>query len=484
MTRYTRFPPVQSRATLVEAIRPDPTGVRPGSFGSKPEPRPAPRQDRTSGRNSTPPLNQERLNPVVLLFILSLIVPVYFYLGSIRISPTRLVTLLAFGPLMASWMTGGCGRIRAADLLVITFAVWMMVTFLADSGASSPEYAVMSSIETVTPYFIARRYMRTEAQYATLVRLLLWIAVLLLPAAVAESFTGRRLYNTLFSFLPTHPWANYEPRWGMFRAQTVFEHPILFGVFSAFLFSPVYAWARSVASVKSALLRSLPVVGCTFFSLSAGAYMGLNIQGFLLLWGFTLQRITWRWKFLAALTVLGYVVVDLGSSRTPFQVFSTYLAFDPQTAYYRVLILRYGLENMWQHPILGMGLNDWVRPDFMYSASVDNFWLLQAMRHGIPGFLMMFGIYLLCLRQLVVARVASVAARRHREALAFSLIGLGLSIVTVHIWGATYALFMFMLGATTVFGTAQEKAGAGLHAEAEALSGAGASPGVVPNQKG
>jgi len=36
------------------------------------------------------------------------------------------------------------------------------------------------------------------------------------------------------------------------------------------------------------------------------------------------------------------------------------------------------------HPVFGIGYGDWARPNWI-PASVDNFWLLTAMRHGVPG---------------------------------------------------------------------------------------------------
>ena len=38
-----------------------------------------------------------------------------------------------------------------------------------------------------------------------------------------------------------------------------------------------------------------------------------------------------------------------------------------------------------RHPVFGIGLNDWTRPWWRAKmASFDNFWLLQAMRFGLP----------------------------------------------------------------------------------------------------
>ena len=67
----------------------------------------------------------------------------------------------------------------------------------------------------------------------------------------------------------------------------------------------------------------------------------------------------------------------------------TYLTFNSGTAYWRLHIWNFGSAEVWRNPLFGIGLNDWARPSWMWTASVDNFWLLTAMRYGIPAFLLL-----------------------------------------------------------------------------------------------
>lgn len=389
---------------------------------------------------------------VITLFIISLFLPFYFYLGSVWMSPARLVLLAMIIPVMGLWAAGKCGKIIAADILVIFLGLWMFVTFNLDGGASTFEYSVISFVETLTPYFLARCFVRTQEHYEKMWRLLRWIIVLLLPAAVMESLTGFRLYNTIFGFVfPTHVWVNYEPRLGMFRAQTVFEHPILYGVLIAFCVMPIYTLMRQTRGVKGSSFQLLPIAAATFFALSAGAWMGAILQIMLGIWDRVLVSFKARWKLLGVLFFVLYLVVEFGSNRPPFQFFSGYLAFDAHTAYWRYLILTFGLENVYDMPIVGRGLNDWVRPAWMQSSSVDNIWLVFAMRHGIPGFVLFFGFYVMAVVHMIRAMPVSKQVQDHRKALVFSLSALGVAIITVHLWSATYYFMMFMLGAGAWF---------------------------------
>lgn len=388
-----------------------------------------------------------RLGPLVILLLVTLALPIYFSVGSFRLSPHRLVLLLSLVPMALAWLSGAAGRIRATDIWVILTCLWIAVVMPLHLGAGAIEYVGINTAEMLGAYLIGRVCIRSEVQYGAVLRILRIVILLLLPAALIESVSGVQIYNKLLSAFPTFAWVNYEQRLNLFRAQTTFEHPILFGVFTALLFAPVYHAAREGRSRVGSLMHASPIAAATFFSLSMGAYLGVIIQIMLMCWGWALRQVRHRWKVLGGLTVAAYVIVDLLSNRTPFQVFSSYITFDAHTAYWRVLIFQYGMENVWSSPFIGIGLADWTRPEWMHISSVDNFWLLFAMRYGIPGFALIFAVYLSTLAALVRARPASASIRRHRDALAFSLIGLGIATCTVHLWGATFVMMMFLLGA-------------------------------------
>ena len=406
-------------------------------------------QSQTAGRVASPP-REERLNPVVILLLFSIATPFYFYLGPLWLSPNRVLLLLLFFPVLFRWLSGAAGPIRGADFWVIGLCLWIALAMFVSAGANAIQFAGITMVETLGAYLTARAYIRTEAQYRTVIRVLGLICLLLVPGAIIESLTGVSIYNRLFGLaFQTFPWADYGRRLGMFRAQTVFEHPILYGVFVAFCFAPVFAMVRVRAGRLKAWMLSAPILIATFLSLSMGAYLGVLFQLMQMGWGLAMHKVAKRWQILGILSVLGYVTVDLISNRTPFEVLSSYLAFDGWTAYYRVLILDYGLENVWENPILGLGVNavHWKRPDFMAASTIDNFWLVYAIRYGIPGFLLIFGAYVMVLAGLMRARLTDPVLQAYRDALAFSFIGLGIAICTVHLWNATYVFMMFMMGA-------------------------------------
>ncbi len=417
------------------------------------------------------------LHPAVFLLLICIALPFYFTIGSLWLTPNRLVLLLFFFPASARWLSGAAGRVRLADFCVIGLCIWGAIAMFASDGTNTIQFSGMATVETFGAYMIGRAYIRTEAQYIAAMRLLGLIILLLVPGAIVESITGFRLYNRIFDpVLHTFPWADYEKRLHMFRAQTVFEHPILYGVFTAFAFAPLFAIARLRAGRLQSWISASPSIFATFFCLSMGAYLGVMIQLMLMAWGLILRNVRNHWKILGGLMAAAYVIVDMLSNRTPFQVFSSYVTFDAHTAYWRVLIFKYGMENVWAHPIFGLGafVNDWKRPDWMFTSTVDNLWLVFTLRYGIPGFFLILGSFMAVLVGLMRARLTDPALRAHRDALAFSFLGLGIAICTVHLWNATFIFMMFMLGASAWLSDveSQDQTGSGIGS----ATGSGATP--------
>jgi O-antigen ligase len=390
-----------------------------------------------------------RLKAIPTILMLSIVIPIIVNLGGLALTPSRMVLVLTIIPVFFFWMTGKAGRIRIADIMVMSCVAWTVIALLAVEGLARFQYAAVVAIEMLGPYLIARCYIRGEADYAALIRFLRWIAIFLAPAAMIEALTTRRPYVMLLDpFFHVFGKAPYEFRMGMSRAQVVFEHPILYGVYVATFCAPVYMVARAQGrSPLKSLIYVSPVLAATFFSLSAGAFLGVILQIMFITWAFMFRKVASRWLILTALVALAYVVVSLLSNRTPFEVFISYLTFNSSTSYMRVLIFTFGMENVWAKPLFGMGLGTWVRPSWMYSSSVDNFWLVMAMRYGIPGFVFIALAFFFVFVTMMRAKLASAAAGLYRNGHVFSLIGLAIALCTVHLWTATFVFMMFMLGA-------------------------------------
>lgn len=327
-----------------------------------------------------------KVSPLIPIFIFSLAFPLIFYLGSLRLSPYRLVLIATFIPCLMGWLSQSAGRIRLPDILTLLAAIWPAVVLVHLHGldeASQP--AGISVIETLGTFLFARRYIRDVIAFQRMVRCLALMIIFLLPFAMYESVTGSpvllKLLGLIFSVPPA---AATEVRWGLARAQASFEHPILFGVACSSAFALSWYVFGAAARLGGRLASSL-VVLAVFCSLSAGAILSIMAQGILIVWDKITTGVAKRWVILATLTILAFLIVQSVSNRSVIQILISYLTFSSDNAYIRIIIWDYGTQSVMQHPVFGVGLNEWERPLWL-GGSIDNFWLNTAVTYGIPGF--------------------------------------------------------------------------------------------------
>jgi hypothetical protein len=122
-------------------------------------------------------------------------------------------------------------------------------------------------------------------------------------------------------------------------------------------------------------------------------------------------------------------------------------AYNTQTGWGRTEILQYGGASVLRHPFFGIGLSsDWGAP-WWRPPSIDNYWLVVAIRYGLPALAFMWlGIGLHAL-QMMAKRNLPEAAASYRKGYLMALAGTFVVLGTVHIWGAVSVFIMFYLGA-------------------------------------
>jgi hypothetical protein len=168
----------------------------------------------------------------------------------------------------------------------------------------------------------------------------------------------------------------------------------------------------------------------------------------MLIWDSVTRSSKMRLHLTIGAIVMAYLAASFVTSRSPIHVLVTSSTFDPWTAYYRLLIWEHGLNNVWDNVTMGIGLAEWERPQWMVASTVDAFWLVTAMRTGVPAFL------LLCLSIFLIGRAvtkrtsASKDKELQRLALGWmiSLIALCLIGATVHYWNVPHTYFYFVIG--------------------------------------
>jgi hypothetical protein len=237
-------------------------------------------------------------------------------------------------------------------------------------------------------------------------------------------------------------------RLGMVRAQTIFEHPILYGLVGSM------GVANMLYIYRDKFLRSVQLaaffVFVVFTSISSGPMLSVGLQLAMVAWDRFVWFLRWRWFVLAGLVLLGLAVARAAAQFQLLDFVIQNLMFNPQTAEPRLIILEYGTAEVLRHPVFGIGLNEWVRPWYK-KASFDNYWLGLAMRYGIPTFLFMVAALAVSFSRIAMQSTLTSREANYRTGYLITLAGLTITLGTVYIWGATSVFIGIYLGAGALF---------------------------------
>lgn len=389
-----------------------------------------------------------RLALPVKLYLLSVVLPVWFYLGPLAMNLNRLFLVAMIVPLLFGLLSGRCGKLILTDYLFLLHLFWMGLTLQVNSPSQMVTQMGSMGIEFIGGYLMGRTYIRTPEDFAALTR---WVVVMILctaPLALYETITGDPIAVHIIRSLPgifSVAENTYPPRSGFWRVQTVFAHPIHYGLFCTVGFSLLLVGMKDIVDDKRRRWGSSIMCASGLSSLSSGALLANVMQFGLIGWEKIFQRSRRRWYWLLALIAFCYVTVDMLSNRTPLQVFLSYATFSAHNAYYRMLIFEWGMVNVWANPIYGLGMNDWVRAWYMHTSSMDNFWLLITVRYGIPAFLLLaIGYGYVIARAIVRDFSKNEVMRNFRLAWVLTFLGLTFTLCTVHIWHSLYSFVFFM----------------------------------------
>ncbi len=404
-------------------------------------------------------LMQGKLSFPVWLYLLAVVIPVGFWAGPLYMTNLRLLLLVMTVPLMVKVLLGHYGRVFAPDILFVCHILWAAVAI----GVNNPDQVVQQigsvGIEFLGGYAVGRAYIRTQEDFIALCRALIVIVLCTLPFSLHETFTGRPLIVEYLNKIPgmrTVDVVTIEGRLGLERVQSAFAHPIHYGLFCSVAFSLCFVALKGMLGNMRRTVTAFLVAFCGFLALSSGALTAIAFQFALIIWAAMFSNFKGRWWLLVGIFAFGYVVVDLLSNRSPIKVFMSYATFSAHNAYWRAQIFEWGVANVLGSsvkgiigsPIVGIGLNDWIRPHYMYSGSMDNFWLVMAVRYGVPGLLMLAVGYIIIIAKIMRRNFeGNERLTLIRRAWVFTFLGLTFTLCTVHVWTNIYSFIFFMFGA-------------------------------------
>ena len=427
------------------------------------------------GRNAAAPFSDGTRRRLLIVMLVALLLPIQPLLGGQRLDPYRLVMLVVFFPFVVAMLKRRAGQFTISDGLMGCYALWIVVTLVYHHGMERFSYAAILAAMLLGGYMAGRLLIRNVQDYRRFIRYFLIALLILLPFAVYELFTEHMLIaETLGKVFPATA-KFYETRNGLSRVQVVFPHSILYGLFCSMGFANVLYLYRD--QVFGRLSRLALVIGMTYMALSSAPLLAIGLQTLMAAW----DKITrGKWMILFVGTASIYIFVSLVSNRGPVIILIEKLTFNPSTAWWRVYIWEYGVQNVMANPFFGLGLNDWARPTWLAS-TVDNFWLLTAMQAGIPALAFVVLALVINVFRIVRAKNLTAQARDARTGYLVVLAGSAFTISTVHVWDAMAVFMMFYFGAGSFLFTAppEDQAGSPKDTPQRGRPSGGARPAVV-----
>ena len=317
---------------------------------------------RISSPTSTPASSAAPVGARVLLalFVFCLLIPSSWEIAGLRLTTARIYALCMIIPLCLRLLALQSGRIQPVDVLLMLHAFWIMISMLANHGFSEVPISGMLVVELYSGFLVGRVLIRDAAAFKRLFQLLLLVMAVLLPFALYEMINERAIVQEWFRSLfgSAHPKVYHAPRMGFYRAQTVMQHPILWGVFCSIAVANVVA----IWSIRrpGGLLRFGIAIVATFSSVSSGAVLGALIQVGLMVWGWITKG---AWKTLLLGFAAAWVFLSLASNRGPIGLMVSYLTFNTNNAWGRISNWRHGNDEAMATPKYGIGNSDCTRPD-------------------------------------------------------------------------------------------------------------------------
>ena len=244
---------------------------------------------------------------------------------------------------------------------------------------------------------------------------------------------GKRLLLDIVGKVLVVDYPRFERRLGLVRVSLGFAHSIHLGVICSLAVANVYYLHRD------RFLRSLRVTGFVLFmlflALSSGPMLSAAVQIAMIGWDRTLRFIRGHWMIGVFAGVVTLAVLQLALTGGLVGYMVNEVIFNSYGGNNRIAIWQYGSAEVLRHPLFGIGLGDWRRP-FWQNATVDNFWLLIAMRHGLPAFVFLALAIAVSSARIMRQPGLDPEETRCRTGYLVALTGLVISLATVHVWQA------------------------------------------------
>ena len=389
------------------------------------------------------------LSPLLIITVICLILPVNFTIGSLYLTPSRVLFMFTTPILFLMWANGRFGKPLVVDWFIMLYMGWFALAYTIHHPDQAVTFVPLTIFILLGGYLTARATIRSTAQFISLAKLFAFLVVLCLPAAVYEAVTGDIFIVPYIEALGLGSIrdVNYCCRFGLDRAQVFTVHPIHFGIFASL---PLAVYFLGCANHISIFFRSIVVVlvGITcFMSVSSGPFFSMLFQVMLVTYAVIFRNRETLWRDLLIVSAVGYTILELLTTHFAFYAIAFRLAFNPATAGMRNAILTYGIDQVAVTPFFGIGWR--CPPTFQWwmTCSVDNFWLVTPIQYGLPALVGVAGAFLWSMFKSGGGFARGSDAYNVRVSWTILLVSLSLSLATVTIWSEVQSMVFLFLGA-------------------------------------
>ena len=314
------------------------------------------------------------------LALVGLIVPAEMTLrpAGIAITPGRVgVILLLFPAIYVLYERGS--RVLLSDLFVCATGAWMVgaAVYVSGWGAISSAPGA-ESVEFLGSYLVARAFFFGPVALTTFIRVLKFLAIVLIMLALAEFISGIPIVHYIFSAIFGAKPAVVSYRLNSLRGMATFDHAILFGAFCPLVAAILLYWERN--ALRKALWVGLCFIGC-IASLTSVALMSFFMVLAVYTYDRTMRQYRWRWRTLWMALAIFLLAIYLATN-APLGWVITHLTFDPENGYFRYMIWDAALVYISQAPLAGYAYN--LLHHELLDTTVDSVWLVSSLHYGVP----------------------------------------------------------------------------------------------------
>lgn len=393
----------------------------------------------------------QRMPAFAMVVFISLLIPAFFNIGTLLMTPSRLLFLLAIPLLLLRLFGRRYGRVTAIDWLILFHMTWFTLSVFVNVNTQvAVTYVGMNLTVLLGGYLAGRAGIRNLDQFIGFVRFFGLVVALALPFALFETLTGQLTIPRLIDAIPgvdSIKDVNYPRRLGFDRVQLVFVHPIHYGFFCSLSVGLFFVAMKGLVGNSRLWVQTLILALMCFLSLSSGPFLAMIIQFMLILWLRIMKNYERPWWILTLLSLGLYVVLEIASNGPALYYIISRLAFNSSTANVRRILLDYGIDQVIATPVFGIFNRPWNLPPWM-TGSLDNYWLGLAVAYGFPTFASLFAAYLFAVVKVARKNFPKGSALdRARIAWVTTMISSMLTLGTVFIW-SEMASFMFFFFAT------------------------------------